>query len=106
MLTQVLQCGYAAGRVSAEPSFVEMGEMEKGSFQVCLAPLHAGKMLSTAYLICPLEFITYMTIFSQVIENRKSRMNREVHVRLGGKEGVKFPCLTRLCAMRSDCFQA
>jgi hypothetical protein len=43
-----------------------------------------------------------MTIFSQVIQNMKSRMNREVHVRFRGKAGVKFPCLTRLSVMLND----
>jgi hypothetical protein len=43
-----------------------------------------------------------MTIFSQVIENMKSRMNRDVHVRFCGKAGVKFPCLTRLAAIFTD----
>ena len=42
------------------------------------------------------EAFTTMTIFSQVIGNMKSRMNREVYVRFCGKAGVKFPCLTRL----------
>jgi hypothetical protein len=40
----VLECGYASGRESAEPSFVEMGEMGKGSFQVYLASLVAGEI--------------------------------------------------------------
>jgi hypothetical protein len=44
ILLLVLECGYASGRESAEPSFVEMGEMGKGSFQVCLTPLVAGEI--------------------------------------------------------------
>ena len=84
---------------SAKPSFVEMGEMGKGSFQVCLAPLAAGVIQRTVPTIRPLEIGTSMTNFSQVIENMKSRMNRAVHVRFCGKAGVKFPCLTRLAVI-------
>jgi hypothetical protein len=40
-----------------------------------------------------------MTIFSQVIENMKSRVRRESHARFCGKVRVKFPCLTRLAVI-------
>jgi hypothetical protein len=49
-----------------------------------------------------LDICTTMTNFSQMIQNMKSRMNREVHVRFRGKAGVKFPCLTRLQATLKD----
>jgi hypothetical protein len=84
---------------SAEPPFVEMGDMGKGSFQVCLDPLVAGAIQREAPIICPLEIGTTMTNFSQEIEHMKSRMNRAVHVRFWGRAGVKFPCLTRLYAI-------
>jgi hypothetical protein len=95
----VLACGYASGVESAEPLLVEMYKMGKGSFQVCLDPLVAGAIQREAPIICPLEIGTTMTNFSQMIEHMKSRMNSAVQARLSVKAGVKFPCLTRLCAI-------
>ena len=86
----------------AEPSFVEMGKMGEGTLQVCLVALAAGTLPRKYRIICPLEIGTTMTIFSQVIQNMKSRMNREVHVRFRVKAGMKFPCLTRLSLMLND----
>jgi hypothetical protein len=40
-----------------------------------------------------------MTIFGHVKENMKSRVKGDFHARFCGKAGVKFPCLTRLCAI-------
>jgi len=42
-----------------------------------------------------------MTIFGHVKENMKSRVKGDFHARFCGKAGVKFPCLTRLCAIQS-----
>ena len=76
-----------------------MGEMGKGSIQVCLASLVAGAIQRTVPTIRPLEIGTTMTNFSQVIENIKSRVKGDFHVRFCGKVRVKFPCLTRLWAI-------
>ena len=81
---------------SAEPPFVESGEMGKGSFQVCIDPLVAGATQREAPIVCPLEIGPTMNNFGQVVENIESRLNRAVHVRFWGEAGVKFPRLTRL----------
>ena len=84
---------------SAEPPLVEMGDMGKGSFQVCLDPLVARAIQREASFIYPLEIGPTMNNFGQVVENIESRLNRAVQVRCCGKAGVKFPCLTRLVAI-------
>lgn len=76
-----------------------MGEMGKGSIQVCFASLVAGAIHRTAPIIFSLEIGTTMTNFRPVIENMKSRVKGDFHARFCGKAGVKFPCLTRLCTM-------
>jgi hypothetical protein len=40
-----------------------------------------------------------VTMLTFVIKNRKSRMNRNVHVRFCEKQGVQPSLLTRLCDM-------
>ena len=35
----------------------------------------------------------------------KSRMKGDFHVRFRGNVGVKFPCVTRLCAIWGQCGQ-
>ena len=89
------------GVESTEQPLVKMGEIGKGSFQVCLDPLVAGAIQREATIICPLAIGTTTTNFSQVIEHMKSRMNRSVNVRCCGKAGVKFPCLTRLAVRQT-----
>ena len=66
---------------------VEMGDMGKGSFQVCLGPLVSGAIQRAALIRCSLEIGTTMFKFSQEIEHMKRWMNRAVQVRCCGKGG-------------------
>jgi len=64
-----------------------MGDMGKGSFQVCLDPLVAYATQRAALITCSLEIGTTMIKFSQEIEHMKRWLNRAVQVRCCGKGG-------------------
>jgi hypothetical protein len=46
--------------------------------------------------VCPLECMPRLLIERSIL---KSSMNREVHVRFCEEQGMKFPCVTRLCVV-------
>src|SRR5450759_2165446 len=48
--------------------------------------------------VCALECMPGLLIAHTIL---KSRMNREVHVRFCEEQGVKFPLLTRLAALKT-----